>query len=705
MGFAELAESLLLALRLVERTMEPVSILNFAPPMTPGAGPIASAPFGSTDGAAGQDGDASAGIPAFAQFVQEVLEQITSTDTTQSVSSSPASTCLGSISQEITSARATASASLPAPGQDLAKLFGDAYGAVPAATSAAATPAKTVALPEPKLQNPTASEDSSESKSSRPAGNPTPASLGGGLSYLISAAYAAVQPAAAPVNAPSASDSQPEAHTEADGVDGVAPLVGSVGRDSTAMSATSADAPEEPLPATPEIVPSTIVPSSNAMPAPSAPSAGTFLQDASAATQVQDASTGTPTQKFTPVQNASGEMPAQDVAPALPIENSTTTGKSSVAVNRTQEQVADGLKAATDTKPSKVPVVVPVEGEVAPKLSSVPISKILQQISELQPNARPAVSLPVAHGPSATQTALTEPAAKAAIAAVPFFAPHSAQFASLVSNAQHEPTAHAEVSQNAEIPSAPTAIHANPQDKSSNHGGQSQGSPTGSQDGAPDSNNATAKPEIPSFASAQAAANAVKADAPSSTVAQAPAIPVTSAPIDHSHESARPSAEAAPGNSPASLPQTSEPAANRFVSDAQILQASGHSEMRVAVQTDKLGAVELHARVAGDELGAAITVEKRDAHAALAVELPALQQALSEKQLRVEQLLLLQGAPHSTAGDAGAQSQTPQGDRGTQRQQTSAPLLQGESSAFPFPGGIFETHGIFDSQGRLSVRA
>ena len=54
-------------------------------------------------------------------------------------------------------------------------------------------------------------------------------------------------------------------------------------------------------------------------------------------------------------------------------------------------------------------------------------------------------------------------------------------------------------------------------------------------------------------------------------------------------------------------------------------------------------------------------MEKRDAHSILAVELPALQQALSEKSLRVEQVALFQGTldlNHSQSGKDAEQQQT-----------------------------------------------
>jgi len=122
--------------------------------------------------------------------------------------------------------------------------------------------------------------------------------------------------------------------------------------------------------------------------------------------------------------------------------------------------------------------------------------------------------------------------------------------------------------------------------------------------------------------------------------------------------------------------------------------------MRIAMQTDRLGNVELRARVTGDEVGAAIAVEKRDAHAALAAELPTLQQALSEKQLRVDQLNLLHGALHSAAGDSGTQQQAQERPRHVQ---TSA-FHRTNRRELGVAAPAADHSLVFDSTGRLSVR-
>jgi len=135
------------------------------------------------------------------------------------------------------------------------------------------------------------------------------------------------------------------------------------------------------------------------------------------------------------------------------------------------------------------------------------------------------------------------------------------------------------------------------------------------------------------------------------------------------------------------------------VSTAQLADAASHTEMRIAMQTDKLGNIELRAHLTGETVGAAITVEKRDAHSILAVELPALQQALSEKSLRVEQVALFQGTldlNHSQSGKDAEQQQA----NGAQHQ-AKAWTMQSSNSM----NTEFMHVSAFDSAGRLNVRA
>jgi flagellar hook-length control protein FliK len=96
-------------------------------------------------------------------------------------------------------------------------------------------------------------------------------------------------------------------------------------------------------------------------------------------------------------------------------------------------------------------------------------------------------------------------------------------------------------------------------------------------------------------------------------------------------------------------------------------------------------------------------VDKKEAHAALAVELPALREALSEQNLRVEHVWLTQSSLHSTAGDAGNAA-------ADHRQRSASPHNSAASDSGQAPplfttAAAMESTVIFDDQGRLSVHA
>jgi hypothetical protein len=136
---------------------------------------------------------------------------------------------------------------------------------------------------------------------------------------------------------------------------------------------------------------------------------------------------------------------------------------------------------------------------------------------------------------------------------------------------------------------------------------------------------------------------------------------------------------------------------------AQISGNSAQSEIHLAMQGDKLGPIELHARVTGEQVGANIVVEKKDAREALATELPALRQALTEKNLSIEHVWLTQGSLHATAQEGGsAPDQHP--NRQMQQGANSQPQ-SGQAWRIPVAALVAENAEIFDDQGRLSVRA
>jgi hypothetical protein len=220
---------------------------------------------------------------------------------------------------------------------------------------------------------------------------------------------------------------------------------------------------------------------------------------------------------------------------------------------------------------------------------------------------------------------------------------------------------------------------------------------------------ASLKPSDASFSSAVAAAPAnvasvSPANVPTSIaplVATPAATVLTPAATGTAHEAV--ASEPPSASLPAPPPHLA--GANASISDAQISQGAGRSEMRIAMQSDDLGSLELHARMSGDTLGANITVEKRDAHTILANELPALQQALSDKQLRVEQLSLLHAPLQASAGDTSGQSFGTPGQGAHRHAQSDSP--GGAETASSLPSTVFspEATEVYDAQGRLSVLA
>ncbi len=387
------------------------------------------------------------------------------------------------------------------------------------------------------------------------------------------------------------------------------------------------------------------------------------------------------------------------VAPAEPAGAPAASG----IVPVSPQPASDAASAPVTSPQTKVSVVQAPE-LAPPAASAQPLASLLPQISQLPDGAAgahvpaPAVVNAPAQGAPHTQP---EQASGLARASLQFTGARPAVLSVSAAAPKGLQPVIAEARTAAPVQgSSSSSEHAAPQDAGSDRKEPGHGdAPTSTET----SSTAPASHDATSFSGSLAAAN-VKQDA-SQAPATAPAA-MTSAPVatsDRGVSSSGGTPQAAPAPAPSSLPpfQGTEAGASRFVNNAQLVEAAGHSEMRIAMDTDKLGAVELRAHMVGDEVGAAITVEKRDAHAVLAVELPALQQALSDKQLRIEHVTLLHGSFSSTAGDAGAS--TRHEERSTPHATTAHwPVHTGGMSSM-FASA--EQSGIFDSHGRLSVHA
>lgn len=277
------------------------------------------------------------------------------------------------------------------------------------------------------------------------------------------------------------------------------------------------------------------------------------------------------------------------------------------------------------------------------------------------------------------------------------------------------PDTHSSATQDAASVTTPVSKESgSPQDSASQHSFAGSSDASGSSP-ANSPKTSTAAPFVPALdavsqTNGTSTENANLAPSPSLVVAPA-ASPAASANSDAASANATAQDPAASDPSSATLPNpapdTTSP--NHSVSASQLSQSGGRSEMHIAMQTDNLGAIELHARISGDTVGAAITVEKRDAHTALANDLPALQQALSDKQLRVEQISLIHAPLHSTAGNAAGQyfggngNGQPGGRPPSNFPQSAAPAGARELAAIT--SSFSAATEIFDVHGRLSVHA
>ncbi len=95
------------------------------------------------------------------------------------------------------------------------------------------------------------------------------------------------------------------------------------------------------------------------------------------------------------------------------------------------------------------------------------------------------------------------------------------------------------------------------------------------------------------------------------------------------------------------------------VTAATMLQSYGKAEMRVTMQTQSLGPLELHAVLDGGRLGASISVVNREAHTLLSNSLASLQQSLIDRNLRVDHLSVLNasaGGGTNTGNSGGCDS-------------------------------------------------
>jgi len=205
-------------------------------------------------------------------------------------------------------------------------------------------------------------------------------------------------------------------------------------------------------------------------------------------------------------------------------------------------------------------------------------------------------------------------------------------------------------------PGGTTPFRTQPQSKDNSNGSSGNDSNT-----KPDrtSNVADARADEKSFVQSLDTTVANPPSAPAPAADSAVAAAAARAPVQTPSGNSEAQPQAGAPSSSASLPAHDWPAATAgapVVSAARILEQPGQSEIRIEMQADSLGGIELRAHLAGDQIGASIAVEHHDAQLMLATELPALHNALVEKNLRVDTLSVSQGTFSSMNGGAGEES-------------------------------------------------
>jgi trimeric autotransporter adhesin len=138
------------------------------------------------------------------------------------------------------------------------------------------------------------------------------------------------------------------------------------------------------------------------------------------------------------------------------------------------------------------------------------------------------------------------------------------------------------------------------------------------------------------------------------------------------------------------------------INSASLMQSQGKTEMHVAMQTDTLGALQLHAVLDNGQLGASIQVVSHDAHTVLTNDLPALQQVLKEQNLRIDHLAVINSPMTSGAGSQNGRSFQSE-DFNQSGSQNSRWPSNPPAPALPSNSG--EALPLENRVGRLSVRA
>ena len=160
-----------------------------------------------------------------------------------------------------------------------------------------------------------------------------------------------------------------------------------------------------------------------------------------------------------------------------------------------------------------------------------------------------------------------------------------------------------------------------------------------------------------------------------------------------------PSSSRAPGT--LSAWQNYDGGAGSIVRSASLTGSANSAEMHVEFRTGALGPLEVHAVVNGASVGAEIHVQGQEAHTLLVAGVPALERALGERNLRVENIAVYQD--HAGGGATGGEKQNQQSDSHPSAQHQVLPWGNPPPSATA--SGSLDGEELTNPAAGLSIRA
>jgi hypothetical protein len=152
-----------------------------------------------------------------------------------------------------------------------------------------------------------------------------------------------------------------------------------------------------------------------------------------------------------------------------------------------------------------------------------------------------------------------------------------------------------------------------------------------------------------------------------------------------------------------SLPTGYQAAVRESVSSARLTQQAGSAEMQVKLRTESLGPIDVRTIVRGSDIGASIRVEGRETQMIMSNEISRLEQALSERSLRVQRLDVLQGSV-SGGQSSGTGPGSYQGDPSRPRQGSANYTGIGTYPTLPETQPVYEEGSLGLSTTRINLR-